>query len=1021
MAEQITNGGLQYVPQIAVQQIIYLDFDGELTSYNGEILSLDNVEVKDALLTAERINNIVTALNEKYASQGVVFVTERPQSAEYSTIFIGKTTAFDSYGTFAGLAETIDTNNQNKTDNAFVNLDATATDTEIIATIAHETAHLLGTLNHGGEGLQAYAEYIRYDVSSGITSSGITLYYDSMYVSSGGTATDTTVNSGGDLWVYSGGTATDTTVNYLGHLYVSSGGTASLVFYPWRGTVVSSAGAVVKYLERDANVYYGNGFVGVISKADTMNGLQVTSGNSAIVYSGGTATSTTVNSGCNLYVFSGGTATDTTVNEGGNLCVSSGGTAMDTTVNEGGDLYVESGGTATATTVNSGGYLYVYSGGTATATTVNSGGYLCVDSGGTANSTTVNSRGFLYVSSGGTVTDTTVNNGNLHVDSGGTATAVKENGGYVYVADGANVIFVPNTISGLVLSNASATLHSGTTATATTVNNGYLGVYSGGTANSTTVNNGYLGVYSGGTANSTTVNAGGYLDVYDRGTANNTTVIYGGELSVCSGGTVNNTTVDVDGVFIVFSGCTASCTEVNSYGSLYIERGAAHRGNLQIAQGASVRVYAGATVDFTVSERSTEDGFLINDLSLISGTPSYTITVSADQTFGTYKLAQGAENFTGSISIGDDTVMYGGITVNGSIFEYGNRTYSLKESEGDLTLSIMDKADLTGNSDGVTFEGFGKGLVQYSKDNFETVLSLEVEGEALDSYGLPAGTYQWQVSQNGKNWFKGGDIISQKTPVAEKFISDADGCADLFFAASESHWGKGYAAEHQSTGERVSLSGLNRLDDVFKGSADANVLVLTDDSNGDALFVDDVYTALGDQARFSQIDEIRAGDGDDIVDMTSQRFAYEDDGITIYGGAGNDTIWANKGNNLLFGDAGNDRIVGGSDDDVIAGGAGNDSLHGGGGNDIFCFGGNWGNDTVEQLEGGSVTLWFEEGQEGTWNSKTMTFSDGVNTVTVIGADSVTLKFGDANETVPGAFLDGASEKVFEDKDKGFIA
>ena len=44
MAEQITNGGIQYVPQIAaVQQIIYLDFDGETTSYNGEILSLDNV------------------------------------------------------------------------------------------------------------------------------------------------------------------------------------------------------------------------------------------------------------------------------------------------------------------------------------------------------------------------------------------------------------------------------------------------------------------------------------------------------------------------------------------------------------------------------------------------------------------------------------------------------------------------------------------------------------------------------------------------------------------------------------------------------------------------------------------------------------------------------------------------------------------------------------------------------------------------------------------------------------------
>ena len=34
----IANGGVQYVPQIAVQYV-YLDFDGESTSYNGEILT----------------------------------------------------------------------------------------------------------------------------------------------------------------------------------------------------------------------------------------------------------------------------------------------------------------------------------------------------------------------------------------------------------------------------------------------------------------------------------------------------------------------------------------------------------------------------------------------------------------------------------------------------------------------------------------------------------------------------------------------------------------------------------------------------------------------------------------------------------------------------------------------------------------------------------------------------------------------------------------------------------------------
>ena len=54
MTSAENKGGLQNIPQIAVQYI-YLDFDGELTSYNGEILSIDNVEVQDSNLDAERI------------------------------------------------------------------------------------------------------------------------------------------------------------------------------------------------------------------------------------------------------------------------------------------------------------------------------------------------------------------------------------------------------------------------------------------------------------------------------------------------------------------------------------------------------------------------------------------------------------------------------------------------------------------------------------------------------------------------------------------------------------------------------------------------------------------------------------------------------------------------------------------------------------------------------------------------------------------------------------------------------
>ena len=214
--------------------------------------------------------------------------------------------------------------------------------------------------------------------------------------------------------------------------------------------------------------------------------------------------------------------------------------------------------------------------------------------------------------------------------------------------------------------------------------------------------------------------------------------------------------------------------------------------------------------------------------------------------------------------------------------------------------------------------------------------------------------------------------------------------------------------------------------------SDPNVLCLTDGENGDAIFVDDVYTDLPEgieehTARLYKIQEVRAGFGDDIVDMTSQRFEYFGDGITIRGGAGNDTIWANKGNNMLFGDAGNDRIVGASGNDVIAGGIGNDRMHGGGGSDIFTFGENWGVDTVEQLATGSVTLWFASGDESNWDSTSMTYTDGDNSVKVTGVTSVNLKFGDdgsvqyATLAQAGAFLDTTSERIFEESGKGVLA
>ena len=333
--------------------------------------------------------------------------------------------------------------------------------------------------------------------------------------------------------------------------------------------------------------------------------------------------------------------------------------------------------------------------------------------------------------------------------------------------------------------------------------------------------------------------------------------------------------------------------------------------------------------------------------------------------------------------------------------------------------------NLRGGSNGLSWDaipGVESYIVEYSTDNFASVMAFETTSNKVDSMALPVGTYQWRVKAEAGEFVNGEAIVSDNGGIPQEFVSDADGNTDLFFGKSAGVWGSDYTARHLGTldgwggtFEKVVLSGKNKISDIFEGSTDANILVLTDDANGDALFVDDIYTALGEQSRIVMIDEIRTGAGDDVVDMTSQRYGYTGDGVKVYGGLGNDTIWANKGSNTLFGDAGNDRLVGASGNDVIVGGSGNDSMHGGGGEDIFTFGGAFGQDTVEQLAEGSVTLWFETGSESNWNASSLTYTDGVNSVTVSGSVNVTLRFGTDAALPAGAFADAASQKVFEEK------
>lgn len=134
--------------------------------------------------------------------------------------------------------------------------------------------------------------------------------------------------------------------------------------------------------------------------------------------------------------------------------------------------------------------------------------------------------------------------------------------------------------------------------------------------------------------------------------------------------------------------------------------------------------------------------------------------------------------------------------------------------------------------------------------------------------------------------------------------------------------------------------------DGFDGGSGIDTIQMGDAS--DALFLDDRYSdnPFGfNTARIRDVEIIRAGDGHDIVDLTSKQFLYGD--VSIYGDGGNDVLWGNAGNDHIEGGTGNDHLDGASGNDVLIGDAGNDKMFGRGGDDTLIFG-----DGIDQLYGG---------------------------------------------------------------------
>ena len=158
-----------------------------------------------------------------------------------------------------------------------------------------------------------------------------------------------------------------------------------------------------------------------------------------------------------------------------------------------------------------------------------------------------------------------------------------------------------------------------------------------------------------------------------------------------------------------------------------------------------ISAYQGSVIDFDLSERSSDSGVLVNDLSLINGMPDYTVTVSSTQAEGTYRLASGADSFTGSLTVrntADET--YGTLTVGETLMSSG-MDYQLNLTDGLLSLTVSETAPIASASvkSDVNGNGVSDVLFQYTGGDYQ--LGFWLDGtDTWQGQGLSEPA-EWEV------------------------------------------------------------------------------------------------------------------------------------------------------------------------------------------------------------------------------------------------------------------------------------
>ena len=555
-------------------------------------------------------------------------------------------------------------------------------------------------VNSGGRAEKNYVSY-----------GGLLRIYDAGYASSN------YVSNGGVMDVFSGGSATDTTVYSGGSLYV---GGKALVYQ-----TVLSGGSVTLY-GRSENGVYSAGIVtissGASSYAETFCCSAIVEG---VAGSSGTVERATLGVGATVQVsggrLEGKTVANATVNlMSGYVGLSSVGGLVAMVRN--GAFWVSSGAMNSAY-VNDGGKLYMMQRATANLVSVSSGGHCGIASGCIVSNANVgalagSNRGTLGISSGGQLIKGNIS-GTVEVGFGGRATQLT-------IAYGGSAI-VNGIVDSTVVSSGTLDVSSGGTVSSATLRKGNLNVY--GTVSSANLESSAgMFILGGGVVKSGTVCGSATISKNAKGSG--LLIVSGGSLSVLgavtnlqtgngiaqinSGGTLSGGTVSSGGTVTVNGNATAFSCTVGNGGVMKISSGAAIA-NFNVKNGGKVTGYyncgnvtfsSGANADISIFNLSAGNasapvGGL--DYAMNRGVV-FSLTVSASQSKGKYKIANNASGFKETIAVQN---MYGdalGSLTVGQTVNIGSSSYRLDlDSNNALSVTVAAaglapaKSDVDGN------------------------------------------------------------------------------------------------------------------------------------------------------------------------------------------------------------------------------------------------------------------------------------------------------------------------------------